>query len=94
LSFTKDEKKKKTNRRRLSNNSPKVTPFRLSKVIDLNTLYLAIRRARWLPDEKKYLPDSDILFRSNAFKPGKFENYFFVHVNIFHVVFLFQSLHL
>jgi hypothetical protein len=59
--------------------------------VDLNTVYLALRRARWLPDEKRYVPVSENLFYSNAFKPGKLENYFFVHVNIFPVLFISVS---
>ncbi len=83
LSFKKDEGKKKTKKRKPSNNSPIVTPFRLSKVVDLNTLYVAFRRACFLPNENKYVPDSDIVFCSNAFKPGKFRNRCFIHVNLF-----------
>lgn len=64
----------------MNKTSQAVVSVKLSKVIDLNTLYFAIRRASWSTDEKKYVPDSGNLFYSNAFKPGKFKIYFFIYI--------------
>jgi hypothetical protein len=71
LSFENKANKKKK-RKPSSKKSHNVTPHRLSKVFDLNKLQLILRRARWLPDKERYLSDPEILFRSNAFRPGKF----------------------
>jgi hypothetical protein len=72
LSSYENNTDKKNKRKLTKRKSQNVTPYRLSKVFDLNTLRLCLRRARWLPDENKYDADSDILFLSNPFKPGKF----------------------
>jgi hypothetical protein len=48
-----------------------VTPFMVSKVFDLHTLYLVIRRDSRQSGEN--CPNSELMFCSNAFQTGMFE---------------------
>ncbi|CAF0990910.1 unnamed protein product [Rotaria sordida] len=58
------DKKKKMNK-----NAKHVTPTKLAKYLKLYTAYLIIRRTHWHADEKRFVPEQDILFCSNAFTP-------------------------
>lgn len=66
-SLEKDKNKKK----KINNNSEHVTPFKLGKYFKIYTAYLILRRTHWDPNQNKFVPESEILFCSNAFTPGK-----------------------
>lgn len=67
-----EEKKRKNNMLRKSDE--KITPSKLSKFGNINTIYLALRRVRKV-GKNKYVPDSKVLFLSNPFRPGKWQTY-------------------
>jgi len=56
---------------KINRNAKQVTPNKLAKCLKMYTPYLLLRRTHWNPDEKRFVPEPEILFCSNAFTPGK-----------------------
>lgn len=50
-----------------------VGPTILGKYFDIHTIYLILRRAHWDSNEKKFIPEKQILFCSNPLKPCKLQ---------------------
>jgi len=55
----------------MNKNAQHVTPTKLAKLLKIYAPYLILRRTHWDPDQKKFVPEPEILFCSNVFTPGK-----------------------
>ena len=64
---------KKTCRSKRTRASRVLTFTDFSKIMNINTIYLVLRRVRYLDRQKRYLTDSNVVFRSNPFRPGRFQ---------------------
>jgi len=60
-----------TEKKKMNKNAQHVTPTKLAKRLQIYTAYLVLRRTHWHPNEKRFVPEREILFCSNAFTPGK-----------------------
>ncbi len=67
-SFGKDNSKEK---KKMNKNAQHVTPTKLAKLLKIYAPYLILRRTHLDPNEKEFVPESEILFCSNVFTPGK-----------------------
>jgi hypothetical protein len=56
-----------------------MTPSKVSKKLNVNTVYVVLRRVSRQVDGKKSMPNDKFVFHSNSFTPGKLQM-IYIHV--------------